>query len=165
LIQGKKLSIGVFENYISVQLDDHSFEILGGLDQKYGFVIDKPIVIPKSKMDKIAGIKIYDVKKVAVFGTDGTVLFYDIVSNNKIKLIYEKMCLLEAEEMVDCYDILVTGQIITLVTKLKDKPVASRLLIFKIDPKTQTDKHWIFDFKAQPQKYTPTDYYSNFFSV
>jgi hypothetical protein len=108
---------------------------------------------------------IYDVKKIAVFGEKGTILFYDIVNNTRVKPIYEKKCILEAYEKVDAYDILITGQIVALCTRYQDKPTASRLLLYKIDPKSPSDKHWIFDFSAQPQKYTPSEYYSNFFNI
>lgn len=159
------MSVGIYETYVSVQVDDHSFEIIGGLDQKWGFVVEKPIVIPETKMSKIVGIKIYDVKKVAVFGEDGTILFYEIVNNSRVKPIYEKRCILEPFEKVDTFDILVTGQIVALTTRFKDKPSASRLLVYKVDPKNPTNKHWIYDFSSQPQKYTPSDFYSNFFNI
>jgi hypothetical protein len=50
------MSVGIYETFLSVQLDDHSFEIIGGLDQKWGFVVDKAVKIPEAKMSKIAGI-------------------------------------------------------------------------------------------------------------
>lgn len=165
LVEAKKLSVGIFETYASVQIDDHSFEIIGGIDQKWGFVVDKTIEIPETKMNKIAGIKIYDVKKVAVFGQDGTILFYDIVNNSRVKLIFEKKCVLEPFERVDCFDILITGQIVALATRFKDRPTASRLLLYKIDPKHPSNKHWVYDFRQHTQKYTPSDFYSNFFSI
>lgn len=60
-------------------------------------------------MEKIAAVKIFEAKKVAVCGTDGTILIYEILNNCKLKLIFEKQCALDANESVDCFDILVTG--------------------------------------------------------
>jgi hypothetical protein len=87
---------------------------------------------------------------VAVFGQDGTILFYDIVNNSRVKLIYEKRCIINPNERIDTYDILVTGQIVAFTTRFKDKPAASRLFIYKIDPKHPSNKHWVYDFTQEP---------------
>jgi len=108
------------------------------------------VTIPESQMDKIAGIKIYDMKKVCVFGQDGTILFYDIVNNSRLKLIHEKKCKLDSNERIDTFDVLITGQLIAFTTRFKDKPTANRLFVYKIDFKKPSDKHWHYDFSVEP---------------
>lgn len=90
LVVGKKLSLGIFENYLAVQRDDVSFEVLGGLDQKLGFVVDKPIVISTELMGKIVCVKLYQMKHLAVFGENGATSFYEILNNCRIKEAHQK---------------------------------------------------------------------------
>ena len=166
LLQKKKISIGVLESYLAVQIDDHAFEILGGLDQNIGFVVDKLVVIPVSKMESINSVKIFEAKKVAVCGSDGTLMIYEIVSNCKLKLVYERLFALEPNECVDCFDILVTGQVVVLITKFKNRPCVSKMLVFKLNPKPQEEKAFFsFDFTSQPQKYSSSEFYTTFHDV
>lgn len=90
LVVGKKLSLGIFENYLAVQRDDVSFEVLGGLDQKLGFVVDRPIVISTELMGKIVCVKLYLMKHLVVFGENGATLFYEILNNCRIKEAHQK---------------------------------------------------------------------------
>jgi len=92
-------------------------------------------------------------------------MFYEIINNNRLKLIYEKKCYLDSDERVDQFDILITGQLVGLTTRFKDRTTAKRLLVYRIDPKNPSDEHWVFDFSQESQKYTSSVTNSNFLSL
>lgn len=132
---------------MTVLRDDQSFEVLGGLDQKLGFVVDKPIVINYDFVGKVVCVKLFGSKQIAVFGEKGCTLFYEILNNCKVKETHQKACKLEPNEIVDCCDILHTGQVIVMATRDKSTPKASKMIVQKIDFQSPAEKTWVFDFR------------------
>jgi hypothetical protein len=165
MLEHKKLSSDPFDTYLSVQLTSNSFLVISDLEKVGGLDVGPVVTVPESKVGKIAGVKLFDANKLCVVGTNGAIIYYEIQDKKKLKIIFEKKVQIHANEIVDCFDILVTGQIVAMTTREKTIAKASRMLVFQIEKKSRINKSWEFDFTLEEQKYMPVERYSNFFKI
>ena len=116
-------------------------------------------------MERIFGVKMFGINRVAVMGFKGTLLYYEINEKGMVRQIHEKKCVLRGDEIVDTFDVLATGQIVGITTTPLNQKSAYRMLVYRIDMNAKIDRSWEFNFLDDPENYLPVANRSNFHRI